>query len=207
VASVAAALGIPDRAAQVSERGAGWAIDAAFERSELPTPQLPLRSGERAIPIADFATWWAAEDAVWYLNSYITMEAFPGATLQERQGNLLRFQLPPQREPVGVLFSKIESARTRLGIQSYALGQTTLEQIFNFFAQGQEEERGMARGFVPPSGTSSAPTPGGVAVTAAGPRRMLSNGGRASGGAKGANYEPSSPSAAGAAGKPLSPKA
>jgi ATP-binding cassette subfamily A (ABC1) protein 3 len=154
---ICSALGIPDRVHQLNEKGAGWAIDAAFEKSELPVKNLPPRSGERAIPIPDFAAWWAAEDAVWNLFTYITTEAFPGAALLERQGPQLRFQLPPQRDPLGVMFHKIESAAERLCIQSYALGQTTLEQIFNTFARDQQEEKGTARGFAAEAQDTAAP--------------------------------------------------
>ena len=136
--SLCAALGAPNRLADISESGSGWALDAAFEKSDLPVAGLPSRALERAIPIVDFAAWWAIEDAVRDITVYMAFEAFPGATLLERQGSQLRFQLPPQREPLGVMFSKIEGARGRFGIASYALGQTTLEQIFNGFAREQQ---------------------------------------------------------------------
>lgn len=162
VRSLCEAMGLPARAAQVSEKGSGWAVDAAFEKSDLPTPNLPPMSPERAIPISEFAAWWAEEDMVWDLFQYITVDAFPGSTLLERQGMLLRFQVPAQRESLGALFSRIEGAKDRIPIQSYAFGQTTLEQIFNNFARQQREEQGTARGFVPqpdlatPSAQSSA---------------------------------------------------
>jgi hypothetical protein len=131
-------LGAADRFPQISETGSGWALDAAFEKSELPTPGLPARSPQRAIPVTEFASWWAGEDAVAGLINWLCDEAFPGAVLLERQGSQLRFQLPPQREPLGVMFAKVEGVTGRFGIQSYALGQTTLEQIFNGFAREQE---------------------------------------------------------------------
>jgi len=159
VASVAAALGAPERVAQINERGAGWTIDAAFERSDVPTPGLPPHAPDRAIPVADFAAWWAGEDAVAAAVAYMTVTAFPGASLLERQGLQLRFQLPPQREPLGVMFAKVEGVRARLGILSYMLGQTTLEQVFNTFAREQREERGVARGFAEGGAAGTAPAP------------------------------------------------
>lgn len=168
VSQVCAALEIPDRAAQVSESGSGWSIDAAFERSELPTPNLPPRSLDRAIPIAEFAAWWAGEDAVFNLHMYITTKAFHGATLLERQGSQLRYQLPEQQEPLGGVFAKIEHVRGELGIASYALGQTTLEQIFNTFAKDQKEEQGTARGFGGSAVATAAGSGSGSARSAAG---------------------------------------
>ena len=43
---------------------------------------------------------------------------------------------------LSALFSTIESVKASLFFHDYALSQTTLEQIFNTFAAGQEEERG-----------------------------------------------------------------
>ncbi len=40
----------------------------------------------------------------------------------------------------------LEGSRN-LGVETYTLGQTSLEQVFNTFAAQQEEETGIARGF------------------------------------------------------------
>lgn len=133
VATVCAALGNPARASEINEHGSGWAIDAAFRKSSLM---------DGAVPVLEFAAWWAGEDMADACTAYVTGDdaAFPGAELVERQGSQMRFRLPPLEQPLGVLFSRIESARSRLGIRSYACGQTSLEQIFNFFAAQQSEE-------------------------------------------------------------------
>jgi hypothetical protein len=64
----------------------------------------------------------------------------------ERHGLKLRFKIPPQSDPLGRLFMRIEAAKARLRIREYSFSQTTLEQVFNFFAAQQEEEKGVARG-------------------------------------------------------------
>lgn len=137
--AVAAALGNPGRVAEVSESGTGWALAAAFERSRLM---------DKAIPLAELAAWWAGEDAAAALTAYITQQAFPGAELVERQGSQLRYRLPPLDLPLGEMFARVEAARAAHGISSYACGQTSLEQIFNFFASQQAEETGTVRGMV-----------------------------------------------------------
>lgn len=63
------------------------------------------------------------------LVAFATTDAFPGGELVERHGGALRFHLPATSEPLSALFSHIEQARACLHIQSYSLGQTTLEQV------------------------------------------------------------------------------
>jgi ABC-type multidrug transport system ATPase subunit len=141
---VAAAMGRPARSQDISESGTGWALNLAFQRSLLPSIHAAPR--DRVVPITEFAEWWAAEDMAAALIYFVNEEAFPGAELLERQGTLLRFRLPAQKDPLGTVFARFEDARHRLCIRSYALGQTTLEQIFNNFAAQQDEEKNVARG-------------------------------------------------------------
>jgi len=134
--TAATALGNVERAAEVSESGTGWALNAAFARSPHPSPAAGAL--DRAIPVPELAQWWAEEEGADRVIAYVTAEAFPGAALTERQGTLLRFRIPPQPASLGVLFGRLETARTRLGIASYSLSQTTLEQLFNSFAAGTQ---------------------------------------------------------------------
>jgi ATP-binding cassette subfamily A (ABC1) protein 3 len=136
VGTVSAALGNPERAFQVSESGTGWVVFSAFSRSTAPG---------NAIPVADFAAWWAAEERARIVHEYLCDAAFPGSTLIERNGTVVRYRLL-SAEPLSALFSKLEASRG-LGVTGFTLGQTTLEQIFNGFASQQEEEKGVARGF------------------------------------------------------------
>ena len=72
-----------------------------------------------------------------------------GVVLRERQGRHVRFEMPPQAGmPLPQIFGTIERNREAVGIASYALSQTSLEQIFNGFAAQQEEETGAAAGIV-----------------------------------------------------------
>jgi ATP-binding cassette, subfamily A (ABC1), member 3 len=158
VAPVAAALGRPARAAEVSESGQGWAVDAAFSASAHPSPSaLP---DERAIPLRDFAAWWVGEDLADNLVGFVCAQAFPGSRVLERHGTSLRFSIPPQNERLSTLFAKLENARGACSILSYSLSQTSLEQIFNQFAAQQDEEKDVARGMgaaAPGAGGSGGP--------------------------------------------------
>jgi ABC-type multidrug transport system ATPase subunit len=175
VRALAAALGAPQRDADISDTGAGWALSAAFARSTVPSAGAPAEA--RAIPLRDLAQWWAEEDLAANITAYITGAAFPGATLEERHGPQLRFKLPPQAESLSVVFAKLESQRAVLCIRSYSLGGTTLEQIFNYFAAQQEEERSVARGMAA------------VVDAARHPGAGAGSGGAAAGGGGGADVE------------------
>ena len=64
---------------------------------------------------------------------------FPELTLKEEFGNTLRYQIPTT-DPNGVkreladMFALIEADKEQLCIQNYAIGQMSLEEIFNIFA-------------------------------------------------------------------------
>lgn len=160
-------LGQPERLPQISETGTGWALHSALERSLLPRADLPPLSGERAIPVADFAAWWALESDVAAVTAYFTAEAFPGTTTLERQGQTVRYKVPAQADPLGAVFAKVEVARTRAAVAGLSVNQTTLEQIFIQFSRQQTEERGVARGFAAEP-LRSGPGVGGSAAAAAG---------------------------------------
>jgi energy-coupling factor transporter ATP-binding protein EcfA2 len=142
--SIGTSLNAVERINEITPVGAGWTIHAAFERSFTPSPSAPPNSKE--IPLLEFVSWWAIEDIAASCTNYITVVAFPEAEMNERQGSQLRFKIPPQKESLGKLFAKLEQAKKIVNIQSYSLGQTSLENIFNSFASQQEEERGVARG-------------------------------------------------------------
>jgi ATP-binding cassette, subfamily A (ABC1), member 3 len=125
----AAALGVPDRARELTENGTGWAILAAYERSALPSSSAPF--AERLIPAREFAEWWAAEDLAARATDQICRVIFPGSTLLERHGTQLRFKLAIQPGvTTGGHFGLLEQHRADLSIAAYSLGQTSLEQIF-----------------------------------------------------------------------------
>ena len=83
--------------------------------------------------------------------------AFPGASLVERQGLVLRLAIPPAADAsLAAMFARLEAARAPCGIATYTLSQTTLEMVFNSMAAQQEEEQGLARGVKAPAGAAVA---------------------------------------------------
>ena len=79
-----------------------------------------------------------------------TFESF---VLHERQPSKIRIEVPSELKDgkgtlkLGAMFKAVEDQKTALHIESYSMAQTSLEQIFNFFAQQQEEETGVTGNF------------------------------------------------------------
>lgn len=132
--NICQALGDPEMYAQINPNGTGWMIYASVSGSE-----------DRSTSAKEFAQWWAEEQQFKAVLSFV-LETFRESQLFEQQGTLLNFKMPPQEMPLAAMFAKLEEAKSTLGIQEYALSQTSLEQVFNFFAAQQEEERNVAHG-------------------------------------------------------------
>ena len=118
-------------------------------------------SGNGTIGVKEFAHWCKLEERVDAVLSFF-QASFAGATLRERQGTKVRYEVP-SKEPSGAerklsqMFGTIEEAKEKLCVEDYSVSQTSLEQIFNQFAAQQEEEQGNAAGIVKPQGTLVAP--------------------------------------------------
>lgn len=141
----------PPSPSQISESGLGWAVAAAFARSH-----------DDSVPVPLFADWWAREDVAAAAAAAVA-SGLPGAHLVERQGATLRFKAPaaPGGSLAGV-FDTLNRIGAERGFESFAVGQMSLEDVFLAMAAGQEEERGVARGFVTASagrGASGAANP------------------------------------------------
>ncbi len=91
-----------------------------------------------------FCQWWRTEDAFEPIEHFFR-STFPGSALIERHDTQLTFQLVPPVELAHV-FEQIEQSKSALNIEQYGVSGTSLESIFNSFAQAQQEERHQARG-------------------------------------------------------------
>ncbi|XP_058837017.1 phospholipid-transporting ATPase ABCA3-like [Topomyia yanbarensis] len=65
------------------------------------------------------------------------MTTFNGAVLKEEYQDSLSFHVPQTNLKWSQMFGLMESHKDRLGIEDYALGQTSLEQVFLFFTKYQ----------------------------------------------------------------------
>ena len=125
LATEMSAAGMPAEAPRTVRAFLFWTL-----RSGGPKRCVP--SGASAVPADPSATSLHAlfvQDFAEALVSFATREAFPGGELVERHGGALRFRLPASSDALSVVFSRIEAVRLPLHIQSYSLGQTTLEQV------------------------------------------------------------------------------
>jgi len=106
-----------------------------------------------SIGLREFAAWCRLEERVESILSFVGQH-YPDAVLRERQATKARFEIPSKDTTTGAprqlseMFGLIEEHKVPLFIENYSVSQTSLEQIFNFFAGQQEEEKGAAAGIV-----------------------------------------------------------
>ncbi|XP_029725464.2 phospholipid-transporting ATPase ABCA3 [Aedes albopictus] len=67
------------------------------------------------------------------------MSQFSGAIVKEEYQDSLSFHVPQTDLKWSAMFGLMESNKDRLNIEDYALGQTSLEQVFLFFTKYQKE--------------------------------------------------------------------
>ncbi|XP_044541272.1 phospholipid-transporting ATPase ABCA7 [Gracilinanus agilis] len=65
---------------------------------------------------------------------------FPSALLKEHHGCLIRYQLPAGHCPLALIFDELATHSPRLGIEDFSVTQTTLDQVFIYFAKDQGKE-------------------------------------------------------------------
>ena len=59
---------------------------------------------------------------------------FSQVEMLEQCGDFYKLRVPKQDKTIGWLFGHLEEKKDELGIQDYSVSQTTLEQIFQMFA-------------------------------------------------------------------------
>ena len=59
---------------------------------------------------------------------------FAQVELLEQCGEFFKLRVPTEDKTIGWLFGRLESEKNNLGIQEYSVTQTSLEQIFQSFA-------------------------------------------------------------------------
>ena len=112
-----------------------------------------ILNADGCVSLRIFLEWFIAEEVSDSIHAYMQKE-FPSKHKFLERSSLItfRFRIFPYEIGDGTgsgtveasntvladVFSKFESSKERLRIQEYSVGQTTLEQIFNQFAAGQD---------------------------------------------------------------------
>lgn len=92
-------------------------------------------------------SWMILEQRYEAITDFLN-ETFTSFILHERQPSKIRIEVPSELPDgkgslkLSTMFKAVEEKKAALHIESYSMAQTSLEQIFNFFAQQQEEETG-----------------------------------------------------------------
>jgi ATP-binding cassette subfamily A (ABC1) protein 1 len=104
-----------------------------------------------------FCSWWMGEKRFASLEQFLKNSfGESNVFVMERQNDLCRFKLTTScgndgkkdQLKLSKVFALVESMKKEMNIREYSVSQTTLEQIFNFFASQQNEEKNTARGIV-----------------------------------------------------------
>ena len=66
------------------------------------------------------------------------LSSFPSAVLRERQDVKIRFEVLSRDLTISSVFARIEDQKEKLMIDDYGVSQTSLEQVFNSFAEVAE---------------------------------------------------------------------
>jgi len=64
-------------------------------------------------------------------------EKFPGSILKDKHQNLVQYQVPKEEVSWANLFRTLEENKKELQIEDYLVSQTSLEQVFIYFARAQ----------------------------------------------------------------------
>lgn len=122
-----------------SKHSTGYIVASIIERDGLIRPE-------------QFCSWWLTEARFLAMDSFLKSSFGPSSVeLLERQNDLSRYRLtgdPNVALRLSNVFKCIEKGKDECHIREYAVSQTTLEQIFNYFASQQGEEVEVARGLV-----------------------------------------------------------
>ena len=98
-----------------------------------------LDAGEGYLPLSVVCSWWIQEDQAIAVRKHFATQ-FRNSKVIEHHGSQFTYQLPKAESNLAQLFSNMEQHKEVLEIAEYSVTETTLEQIFNNFAAGQEEE-------------------------------------------------------------------
>uniref|UniRef100_M4C4G7 ABC transporter domain-containing protein n=1 Tax=Hyaloperonospora arabidopsidis (strain Emoy2) TaxID=559515 RepID=M4C4G7_HYAAE len=100
-----------------------------------------------------FLSWCLEETRFDTLYDFLAHSFSHGSVaVMERQNDFCRFKLHGSNEELRLskVFALVEGVKETMHVREYSVSQTSLEQIFNFFAAQQAEEKGVARGFQEP---------------------------------------------------------
>ena len=97
-------------------------------------------SSETGIAVDEVAQWCTEEKRIENLQAFFE-ETYSSAILRERQENKVRYEVASDGLKISSIFEAIEVNKESLQLADYGVSQTSLEQIFNFFAAEAEERK------------------------------------------------------------------
>jgi len=132
-------IGSPEWSSRISASGNGADLYAMLEAHSY-------------VNMKQVASWMILEKQFDGICKFLN-DSFTKYVFRERQTGKIRVEINSlyddgSNRKLSSIFASIEEKRSVLMIQDYSVSQTSLEQIFNFFAAQQEEETGSASGLI-----------------------------------------------------------
>lgn len=127
LSACAEALGNPMRAAELTEHGRGAALVADLEAAG-------------SVSIRAFCEWWLAMDFAERVESFMDAKFKDHAILLDHSQRTYRYRIVKPDMSLSDLFADLEAHKTDICVESYSLGQTTLEQVFDQVAGDDEDD-------------------------------------------------------------------
>jgi len=97
-------------------------------------------SSDVGIAVDEVAQFCTEEMRVENLQAFFE-ESYSTAILRERQETKVRYEVASDGLKISSIFEAIEANKESLQLADYGVSQTSLEQIFNFFAAEAEERK------------------------------------------------------------------
>lgn len=115
---------------EVSASGKGWMIHSTLQRMG-------------ANSSSSLVEWVVLQQWADHLLE-VLVSTFGKVDVLEARTGFVRYQLPPVDGGLASVFSELEKRKQELHILEYSVSQTSIEQIFNYFASQQDEEKAPA---------------------------------------------------------------
>lgn len=97
-----------------------------------------------SIDIKSFANWFYIEQAGMNIINCLT-EQFPSVEILEHYNDYYKLRIPRGDKTIGYVFGFIEGQKQPFKISEYSVSQTTLEQIFQSFANQKIDNEGQKK--------------------------------------------------------------
>ena len=127
-------------AALRSLTGDDYLADMVQPSNQLGNPIYKLASSPGGVELNGLAVFATEELRMRKLTQFFE-SSYDSAVLRERQDTKVRYEIGSDGLRISQIFSNIEQHKEELKLSDYGVSQTSLEQVFNYFAAEAEKQK------------------------------------------------------------------